>query len=146
MIAPPTFHLLLVEDEPSDAMLVRHAMSEGKVVASLYHAKDGHEALEYLEAAYADGAQTTKPDLILLDLNMPRMDGREFLSRLRADPRFKTLPVVVLTTSTIERDVEQAYGLGANSFITKPVDVDDLFSAIRMVSEYWFSVVRLPNG
>ena len=81
---------------------------------------------------------------IRLDLNMPRMDGREFLTRLRADDRFKTIPGVVLTTSTTERDVEMSYGLGANSFITKPVDVDQMFQAIRIVSDYWFSVVRLP--
>ena len=146
MMTPAKFHLLLVEDEPSDALLVKHAISASKILTEFHHVRDGREALEFLEAAYAPGSNVAKPELILLDLNMPRMDGREFLTEIRADARFKTIPVVVLTTSTIERDVEQAYCLGANSFITKPVEVDDLFAAIGMVSEYWFSVVRLPHG
>lgn len=138
----PPFHLLLIEDEMGDAMLVRHALAEGKVLAEFHHVTDGQAGLEYLEKTSTGGAG--RPDLILLDLNMPRMDGREFLTRLRADDRYKTIPVVVLTTSSTERDVEISYGLGANSFITKPVDVDQMFKAIRIVSDYWFSIVRLP--
>jgi CheY-like chemotaxis protein len=138
----PPFHLLLIEDEMGDAMLVRHALAEGKVLAEFHHVTDGQAGLEYLEKTSTGG--TGRPDLILLDLNMPRMDGREFLTRLRADDRYKTIPVVVLTTSSTERDVEISYGLGANSFITKPVDVDQMFKAIRIVSDYWFSIVRLP--
>jgi CheY-like chemotaxis protein len=138
------FQLLLIEDSPGDAMLVRQALTDGKVMAQFHHVTDGQAALDYLNQADADGSGTTRPDLILLDLNMPRMDGREFLALLRKDERFKTIPVVVLTTSTIERDVELSYGLGANSFITKPVDVDQLFNAIRVVSDYWFNIVRLP--
>ena len=137
-----SFQLLLVEDEMGDAMLVRHALAEGKVLAEFHHVTDGQAALDYLENGSLCGRG--RPDLILLDLNMPRMDGREFLTRLRADERYKTIPVVVLTTSATERDVEMSYGLGANSFITKPVDVDQMFKAIRIVTDYWFSIVRLP--
>ena len=142
MTVIPKFQLLLIEDEMGDAMLVRHALVEGKVLAEFHHVTDGQAALDYLENASLSG--TGRPDLILLDLNMPRMDGREFLIRLRGDERYKTIPVVVLTTSATERDVEMSYGLGANSFITKPVDVDQMFKAIRIVSDYWFSIVRLP--
>jgi CheY-like chemotaxis protein len=142
MTVIPKFQLLLVEDEMGDAMLVRHALTEGKVLAEFHHVTDGQAALDFLENSSVSGGG--RPDLILLDLNMPRMDGREFLTRLRADERYKTIPVVVLTTSTTERDVEMSYGLGANSFITKPVDVDQMFKAIRIVSDYWFSIVRLP--
>jgi CheY-like chemotaxis protein len=141
----PPFNLLLVEDEPGDAMLVKQALMESKVLSNLVHMTDGQAALDYLNGM-GPLLKEQRPDLILLDLNMPRMDGREFLGALRADDRYRTIPVVVLTTSTVERDVEQAYGLGANSFITKPVDVDHLFAAIRTVSDYWFTVVRLPQA
>ena len=144
MTQSSAFQLLLIEDEMGDAMLVRHALAEGKVLAEFHHVTDGQAGLDYLDNS--DKTGKGRPDLILLDLNMPRMDGREFLSRLRADDRYKAIPVVVLTTSTTERDVEVSYGLGANSFITKPVDVDQMFKAIRIVSDYWFSVVRLPAG
>jgi len=142
----PKFHLLLVEDEPADAMLVRQALIDGKVLADFHHVTDGQAALDFLDAAANNGHGEIRPDLILLDLNMPRMDGREFLTKLRADPRFRNIPVVVLTTSNTERDVEMSYGLGANSFITKPVDIDQLFRAIRTAADYWFTVVRLPKA
>jgi CheY-like chemotaxis protein len=138
------FQIMLVEDELADAELVRYALSQGKIFANLHHVVDGIAGLAHLEAV--DRGEASRPDLILLDLNMPRMDGPTFLGKLRADPRWRTVPVVVLTTSEVERDVQRAYGLGANSFITKPVDVDHLFHAIRTTADYWFGVVRLPNG
>ncbi|MGE5506221.1 MAG: response regulator [Actinomycetota bacterium] len=140
------FQIMLVEDELADAELVRYALTQGKIFAELHHVVDGVAALAYLESADQGQSGHPRPDLILLDLNMPRMDGPTFLGKLRADARWRTIPVVVLTTSEVERDVQQAYGLGANSFITKPVDVDHLFHAIRTTADYWFGVVRLPNG
>jgi CheY-like chemotaxis protein len=138
------FDILLVEDEPADANLVRSALKENKVLCNLHHVLDGVEALAFLrrEAPYADAAQ---PDLILLDLNMPRMNGREFLAAVKADDALKLVPVVVLTTSDVERDVVASYKLGAAGYITKPVDMDQFVDAIRQLDNYWFVLARLPN-
>ncbi len=142
---PPKFvEILLLEDEPSDAYLVKMALKEGKVLANLHHVADGREGLDFLNRA-ENYANAPRPDLIFLDLNMPRMNGYEFLTALKADGRFKSIPVVVLTTSDVEKDVVSSYQLGANSFITKPMDMPQFMQAIRQVGDYWFSLVRLPQ-
>jgi CheY-like chemotaxis protein len=136
--------ILLLEDEPSDAYLLRMALKEGKVPANLHHVVDGREGLDFLNKAgkYADAP---RPDLIFLDLNMPRMNGCEFLAVIKAEEHFKGIPVVVLTTSEVEKDVVLSYQLGAASYITKPVDMPQFFKAIRQIGEYWFGLVRLPQ-
>ncbi|RTR19226.1 response regulator [Azospirillum griseum] len=138
------FDILLVEDDPADAGLAKRALREGRILCRVNHVRDGVEALEYLrrQDRYIGAS---RPDLILLDLNMPRLDGRAVLQELKADPELKTIPVVVLTTSDVDRDVNASYLLGANSFITKPMDMDAFFDAIKSVEEYWFRVVRLPR-
>lgn len=138
------FDILLVEDEPADAHLVRSALKENKVLCNMSVVQDGVEALAYLrrEGQYHDAAM---PDLILLDLNMPRMNGREFLAEVKADEELKTIPVVVLTTSDVERDVVASYKLGAAGYITKPVDMDQFIDAIRQLDNYWFVLARLPK-
>jgi CheY-like chemotaxis protein len=136
--------ILLLEDEPSDAYLVKMALKEGKVLAHLHHVVDGREGLDFLNRTekYADAP---RPDLIFLDLNMPRMNGREFLTAIKAEERFKGIPVVVLTTSDVEQDVVSSYQLGATSYITKPVDMPQFIKAIQQIGDYWFSLVRLPQ-
>lgn len=141
---PHFVEILLLEDEPSDAYLVKMALKEGKVLAHLHHMVDGREGLDFLNKAgkYADAP---RPDLIFLDLNMPRMNGCEFLTVIKADEQFKGIPVVVLTTSDVEKDVVHSYQLGATSFITKPVDMPQFIKAIQQIGDYWFSLVRLPQ-
>ena len=111
----------------------------------MHLARDGVEAMEYLRRQGERFAAAARPDLVLLDLNMPRMDGRDVLDEIRADARLKTIPVVVLTTSDVERDVEASYRHGANSFLTKPMGVEDFFALIHTVQHYWFNVVTLPK-
>jgi CheY-like chemotaxis protein len=135
--------VLLVEDEPADAHLVRLAFKEGKVLADLHHVEDGVEALAFLkhEGPYAE---SPRPDLILLDLNMPRMDGRQFLERIKQHDDLKRIPVVILTTSDAERDLLVTYSLCAAGYIVKPLEVDDFITTVRGIGNYWISVVRLP--
>lgn len=136
--------VLLVEDEPADAHLVRLAFEESKVLVDLHHVSDGVEAFAFLrhEGAYAN---VPTPELILLDLNMPRMDGREFLDRIKRDAALHSLPVVVLTTSDAERDMLHSYDHFAAGFIVKPVDVDDFIKVVCGIGDYWIKVVRLPG-
>lgn len=138
------FEILLVEDEPADANLVRSALKENRVLCNMHHVLDGVEALAFLrrEGEYQNAPL---PDLILLDLNMPRMNGREFLAAVKADEELKVVPVVVLTTSDVERDVVMSYKLGAAGYITKPVDMEQFISAIRQLDNYWFVLARLPR-
>lgn len=142
---PNTVEILLLEDEPADAYLVKMALKEGKVLANLHHVVDGREGLEFLQkqGRFVDAPH---PDLILLDLNMPRMNGCEFLAEVKANPLLNDIPVVVLTTSDVETDVVRSYQLGAASYISKPIDMAQFVSAIHQLSEYWFSLVRLPQG
>lgn len=138
------FDILLVEDEPADANLVRLALKEGKVYSNLHHVVDGVEALSFLRCE-GEHAGKPKPDLILLDINMPRMNGRELLQALKADPQLAAIPVVMLTTSDVERDVVESYKLGASGYITKPVDIEQFINAIQQVESYWFTLTRLPK-
>lgn len=142
---PRPFDVLLVEDEESDANLVRIALKQNKVFCNLHHVFDGVEALDYLRCRGERFALAARPDLILLDLNMPRMNGREFLQAIKSDEALRTIPVVVLTTSDVERDVVASYELGAAGYITKPVDMDQFIEAIKQLDNYWFLLARLPK-
>jgi len=136
--------ILLVEDSPGDVRLTQEALKEGKVRNDLHVATDGVEAMAFLrrEGEYAD---VPRPDLILLDLNLPKKDGREVLAEIRADGRLKRIPVVVLTTSRDEEDILKAYGLSANCYITKPVDLDQFIDVIKAIESFWLTVVKLPE-
>lgn len=138
------FEILLLEDEPADAHLVRVSLQEAKVHCLLYHLLDGREGLDFLhrKPPYQDAP---RPDLILLDLNMPRMNGREFLLAVKAEEALCDIPVVVLTTSEVERDVEASFKHGASGYITKPVDIQQFTAAIAQLSDYWFVLTRLPR-
>jgi len=135
--------ILLVEDSPTDAMLTNHALSRGKRLYRIHVAKDGVEAMAFLrrQSAYA-GAP--RPDLLLLDLNMPRMDGREVLAQMKSDEELKGIPVLILTTSSAEEDVVKSYQLHANAFITKPVGFEKFVEAVATLEDFWFGVVTLP--
>ena len=140
--------ILLAEDDPGDQELTRRALQDDLVRADLRMVEDGEEALEYLrrEGAYSDPESSPRPDLILLDLNMPRMNGRELLKILKDDPDLCRLPVVVLTTSEQEADILRSYDLGCNSYIQKPVEMDQFVVAVQKLGQYWFDVVTLPTA
>ena len=138
--------ILLVEDNPGDVLLTEEALQEGKVCNDLYVAEDGMEAIAFLrrEGKYED---MPRPDVILLDLNLPRMDGREVLAEIKADPDLKRIPVVILTTSSADEDILKSYDLHANCYITKPVDLDQFIAVVKSVEDFWFTIVKLPfNG
>lgn len=135
--------ILLVEDSPSDATLTIEALEAGKVANKLNLVEDGVEAMAYLkcEGKYA---KATRPDLIMLDLNLPRKDGREVLAELKNDPVLKTIPIIVLTTSRSDKDILQSYQLNANCFITKPVDFQQFIDVVKTIEKFWLTVVTLP--
>jgi chemotaxis family two-component system response regulator Rcp1 len=138
--------ILLVEDNPGDERLTREALKEGKVYSNLHWVKDGVEAMEYLrrEGKYQDA---TRPDIILLDLNLPKKDGREVLQDIKNDDKLKRIPVVVLTTSKAEEDVLRTYNLHANCYVTKPVDLEKFIVVVKSIDVFWLTVVTLPpNG
>jgi len=136
--------VLLVEDNPGDVRLTMEAMRESKVLVNLSSTPDGVEAMAFLrrEGQYRN---TPRPDLILLDLNLPRKDGREVLAEVKEDADLRRIPVVVLTTSRAEEDILRTYSLHANCFITKPVDLDQFIRVVGAIGDFWFSVVRLPS-
>ena len=138
-----TIEILLVEDNPGDARLTLEAFKEAKVLNHMAVVRDGVEALAYLrrQGPHA-GAKT--PDLILLDLNLPRKSGREVLSEIKSDERLKTIPVVVLTTSADDQDVARAYSQHANCYLTKPVDLEQFLRVIHSIEDFWLTLVRLP--
>jgi CheY-like chemotaxis protein len=133
----------MVEDNLGDARLAQEALKESKMFNNLYHVVDGVEAMEFLrkEGKYKD---MPTPDIILLDLNLPRKDGREVLAELKSMPKLKSIPVVVLTTSDAEQDIVMSYNLHANCYITKPVDLDKFIEIIRGIENFWLSIVKLP--
>jgi two-component system, chemotaxis family, response regulator Rcp1 len=135
--------ILLVEDNPVDVLMTRHALKEAKVYNNLYVTEDGEEAMDFL---YRHGKYTDapRPDLILLDLNLPKKSGREILTEIKQDPRLLHIPVVVLTTSEEERDVAMCYQLHGNCFITKPVDMEQFTQVIKSIEGFWFTIVKLP--
>jgi CheY-like chemotaxis protein len=132
--------ILLVEDNPGDVRLTIEGLKEGKVRNKLQLARDGVEAMEYLH----DPANR-RPDLILLDLNLPRKDGREVLAEIKSDPRLRTIPVVVLTTSRAEQDILRSYELQANCYITKPVDLEQFMMVVKSIEDFWLTIVTLPH-
>ncbi len=137
--------VLLIEDNPGDVRLTREALKEARISVNLHVAYDGLEAMKMLhqEAPYSG---LPMPDLVLLDLNMPRMDGREVLRRIKTDAKLKHIPVVILTTSGAEKDIAQAYGLHANCYITKPVELDQFMEIVKSIEGFWLTVVKLPKN
>ena len=135
--------ILLVEDNPGDVRLTEEALKEGKVYNNLHWAKDGVEALEYLKRE-GKHAHAPRPDIILLDLNLPKKDGREVLAVIKSDETLKRIPVVVLTTSKAEEDVMRSYSLHANCYVTKPVDLDKFITVVQSIDRFWLTVVTLP--
>jgi two-component system, chemotaxis family, response regulator Rcp1 len=141
----PAIQVLLVEDNPGDVRLTREAFLDAKVHLEMHVAGDGVEAMEFLQRAGAY-AQSPRPDLILLDLNLPRKDGREVLAEIKGHPSLKSIPVVILTTSAADADIERSYLLHANCYISKPVDLEGFLKVIRCIDDFWLSVVKLPPG
>jgi len=137
--------ILLVEDNPADVRLTIEALKEGKITNSLAVVRDGVEALDYLHRRGAH-AGAPRPDLVLLDLNLPKKDGREVLAEIKEDEDLKRIPVVVLTTSKAEEDIVRSYNLHANCFITKPVDLEAFIGVVRSIEDFWLTVVALPKG
>ena len=144
MPARKTIDVLLVEDDPGDVLMTPEAFEHNKVANTLNVVSDGVSALEYLRKE-GEHANASTPDLILLDLNLPRMDGREVLQALKADEELRSIPVVVLTTSEAEDDVVRSYALHANAYVTKPVDFDAFITIVRQIDEFFVEVVRLPQ-
>ena len=142
--APPV-EILLVEDNLGDARLTREALKEGKVYNNLHWVKDGVEALDFLRRK-GKYAASPRPDIILLDLNLPKKDGREVLSEIKNDDQLKRIPVVILTTSKAEEDVMRTYNLHANCYVTKPVDLEKFIVVVKSIDAFWLTVVTLPNG
>lgn len=140
-------NILVADDDPDDRMLIEEAFEENRVTNSISFVVDGEDLLDYLNrrGKWSDPMDSPRPGLILLDLNMPRMDGREALSRLKADPKLAKIPVVVLTTSKQEEDILRTYGLGVNSFITKPVTFEGLLRVTQVLTSYWIEIVQLPD-
>lgn len=136
--------ILLVEDDPGDELITREAFEHNKLNNRLHVAHDGEEGLNYL---YQRGAYqgAPRPDLILLDLNLPKYDGRQLLEKIKSDPDLSRIPVVVLTTSSAEEDILRSYKLHANAYVTKPVDLDAFITAVRQIDEFFLQVVRLPQ-
>jgi two-component system, chemotaxis family, response regulator Rcp1 len=136
--------ILLVEDNPGDVRLTREALREGKVRNHLYVAADGVEALRFLRRE-GEHADAVRPDLILLDLNLPKKDGREVLEEIKGDPALRSIPVVVLTSSQAEQDICRAYDLHANCYVTKPVDLEQFITVVKSIEAFWFTIVKLPT-
>jgi CheY-like chemotaxis protein len=137
--------ILLVEDQPADVRLTEEVLKQGKVANELYVAEDGEKAMAFLrqEGEFADAP---RPDLVILDLNLPRMDGKEVLQAIKGDPEFLKIPVLMLTTSAAERDILHAYRHHVNAYITKPIDLDEFVGVVSSIEQFWLSIVRLPDG
>ncbi|MCB9800135.1 MAG: response regulator [Candidatus Omnitrophica bacterium] len=136
-MSPERIRILLVDDDPADVELTREALRDAKVLIRMDVASDGEEALQYLAG--------NKPSLILLDLNLPKKDGREVLAEIKKNPELMRIPVIVLTTSDQDVDVCKSYGLGANAYVTKPVGFEDFRSVVRHIEDFWFTIVKLPS-
>lgn len=139
--------ILMADDDADDRLLAKDALFESRLVNNLYLVSDGQELLDYLrhQGSYTDPSTSPRPGVILLDLNMPRMDGFEALAEIRRDAALRQIPVVILTTSKTEEDIYRGYDLGANSFVTKPVSFEGLVSAMKALGQYWFEIVELPT-
>lgn len=138
-----TIEVLLVEDDPGDVLITREALAEAKVLHNLHVVDNGEAAIEFLRQSGPYG-DVPRPDLIFLDLNLPRLDGREVLAIIKGDEGLRQIPVVVLTTSSVDEDVARSYDLHANAFVTKPVDLDAFMAVVRQVDDFFVTVARLP--
>jgi CheY-like chemotaxis protein len=141
-----TITILMADDDEDDCLLAREALAESRLANELRFVKDGEELMDYLHqrGEYVQKLNSPRPGLILLDLNMPKKDGREVLKEIKTDPNLRQIPVVVLTTSKAEEDIYKIYDLGANSFITKPVTFSSLVEVMKTIGKYWFEIVELP--
>lgn len=144
----PSLVMLVADDDPDDRLLLQDAMVETDLAADVRFVEDGEQLMDYLHrrGSYADPHCSPRPGLILLDLNMPRKDGREVLSEMAAEPGLRRIPVVVMTTSRAEEDIDRCYGLGANSYITKPGTFSAMVDVARTIARYWFEIVALPEA
>ncbi len=140
--------ILVADDDDDDCMMIRDAFTESRLANDLRFVSDGEELLDYLHrrGEYADPGSAPRPGLILLDLNMPKKDGREALAEIKTSPGIRKIPIVVLTTSQAEEDICRSYDLGVNSYITKPVTFESLVDVARAIGKYWFEIVELPRG
>ena len=138
--------ILIADDDPDDRQLTREALAECRLANNVHFVEDGEQLLDYLHRRgdFQEFADAPLPGLILLDLNMPRKDGREALKEIKANPEFRRIPIVVLTTSKAEEDILRTYDLGVNSYVTKPVTFDSLVDTIKVLGKYWFEIVELP--
>lgn len=144
MTKPHRIDILLVEDDPGDVELTKEGLQDAKMLVTLHVVDDGEKALRFLrkEAPYLEAA---RPDIILLDLNMPRKNGMETLEEIKNDPALRSIPVVILTTSEAEADIARCYDLGANCYITKPISFEAFTKVVAMIEEFWFTIVRMPS-
>jgi len=143
-MASPAFEILIVDDNPDDVELTRNAFKQSKLKVNLHTAEDGEEAVDFLHQKGAF-AQAPQPDLIFLDLNMPRKNGYEVLAEVKQDDKLKSIPIVVMTTSDAQTDIIKSYNLGCNCYATKPVDFKTFCNVIRQIEEFWLTVVKLPK-
>src|SRR3954463_11019366 len=139
-----SLRILLVEDSPSDARLIREALKETALQVQITLARDGVEAMEYLRQS--EVGLVNRPDIILLDLNLPRKNGREVLAEVKAAPHLKQIPVLIMTSSKADEDIRQAYSLNANCYITKPANLQDYVNVVRSIEDFWFSTATLPDA
>jgi CheY-like chemotaxis protein len=140
---PQSVDILLVEDNPGDVRLIQEALQDGKLLNRIATVSDGQKALAYLrkQGSYT---QAPRPDLILLDLNIPRKDGREVLAEIKADPHLRSIPVVIVTSSQAEEDILRSYNTHANCYVTKPVDLEKFVAVVKAIEEFWVTIVKLP--
>ncbi|NUQ70099.1 MAG: response regulator [Chthonomonadales bacterium] len=140
--------ILMAEDDPDDRLLAREALEECMLANSLVMVENGEELLDYLKrrGRWSDPADSPRPGIILMDLNMPRMDGREALRAVKADPELRSIPVVILTTSKAEEDILRSYSEGANSYVSKPLTFEGLVEVMKTLRRYWFEIIELPGG
>ncbi len=143
-LSAKSIEILLVEDSPADVLIAREALHEAKIINTIHVAEDGEEAMDFLHKR-GKFASVPRPDLILLDLNLPRKNGREVLEEIKANPDLKSIPVVVLTTSSAEEDILRSYNLHANCYVVKPVEFNNFVKAVQSIRHFWFSVVSLPH-
>jgi len=137
-------NILIVEDNPGDARLIKEVLNEGKILNDLHIVKDGVEAMEFLHKR-GEYAKAPRPDLIILDLNLPKKDGREVLAEVKSDQHLKSIPIVIMTTSNAEEDILKSYNLHANCYITKPLDFHQFVKVVESIENFWFSMVKLPK-
>lgn len=138
--------ILMADDDDDDFVLTQKALKKSKLLNKLVRVRDGEELLDYLNDRGQFAGNTVRPGVVLLDLNMPKKDGREALKEIKSDPRISDIPVVIFTTSKAEEDIYRSYQLGVNSFITKPVTFEELMQVVQTLGKYWFEIVALPNG